>query len=421
MDALQRRQIGAALAILFLMEQEYRLRYPRAFGLYVTRKVNLDLPRRQNVTFATVTKIYTDASFKRAFRMDRKVFEKLLSLVWNDLKKNDDMGRRAKRPTIQPDVTLGVTLRMLAGGSYLDLMAAYEISDSAVYEIFHSTTEALMKRLRLPGLPRTIPGLRRLAEEFKMSRSPPSPLSGCVGALDGIAIKIKKPSSYLDPAYFYCRKGYYAIPVQAVVDSDYRFLCYSARCVGSTHDSLAHAVSSLGQYLEAGNLRNEFWIAGDEAYVCSESLITPVPASQASDWEDAFNFWHSSLRMHVEQSFGMLVAKWRILLNLNFSVEVNTKLICLTMKLHNFCIENAVGSTHKRISRNEMALLVRDEEEWYEDAKDDGQEAFQSVPRPATERVSRKRAMMVEIVKQKTMMRPVPTSTRMPDHGRVVT
>ena len=43
------------------------------------------------------------------------------------------------------------------------------------------------------------------------------------GALDGICINIKQPESHHGPAGFYCRKGYYSVPVQALVDSRYRF------------------------------------------------------------------------------------------------------------------------------------------------------------------------------------------------------
>lgn len=59
--------------------------------------------------------------------MDKDVFSRLLGLVWDDLKKNDDMDRRAKRPTIQRDTKLAVTLRMLVGeppgphGSFPDI------------------------------------------------------------------------------------------------------------------------------------------------------------------------------------------------------------------------------------------------------------------------------------------------------------
>jgi len=76
----------------------------------------------------------------------------------------------------------------------------------------------------------------------------------------------KKTKESERPAAFYCRKLYYALPVQALVDSRYRLLCFSARCVGSTHDSMAHAVSSLGEYLRQGRRQMEFWISGDEAY-----------------------------------------------------------------------------------------------------------------------------------------------------------
>ena len=95
-----------------------------------------------------------------------------------------------------------------------------------------------------------------------------------------------------------------------MLDSNNNFLSYSCRCVGSTHDSLAHAASSLGKYLQNKSLNSEFWIAGDEAHMCTEDLITPVPNSHASSEEDALNFFHSSLRMHVEKGFGVLTAKW---------------------------------------------------------------------------------------------------------------
>lgn len=232
---------------VLLCIKEYGRKYPSALGIRCQRPTIFDIwNKRQLVDFQSVTDIYSDRIFKRAFRMDRDVFAKLLNLIREDITKNDEMGRRSKRPTIKPDVRMGVTLRMLAGASYLDLMTSYQISASAVYEIFHDTCDVLMRKLWLPGLPNTVQGLRRMAEEFRISRSPPSPLPGCIGALDGIAIKIKKPEWCLGPACYWCRKGYYAIPVQALVDSNYRFICYSARCVFSTHDSLSHSVSALG-------------------------------------------------------------------------------------------------------------------------------------------------------------------------------
>ena len=83
--------------------------------------------------------------------------------------------------------------------------------------------------------------LEQLALEFKTSRKRGSPFDGCVGALDGIAIPLEKPRDVTNLASFYNRKGFYAIPVQAVVDARCRFVSFSANWVGSTHDAVVHA------------------------------------------------------------------------------------------------------------------------------------------------------------------------------------
>jgi hypothetical protein len=44
---------------------------------------------------------------------------------------------------------------------------------------------------------------------------------GCIGALDGVAIKIRCPTVsdiISDPGNYYCRKGFYALNVQAICD-----------------------------------------------------------------------------------------------------------------------------------------------------------------------------------------------------------
>jgi len=135
--------------------------------------------------------------------MERRVLEKLVLFVQISLKHSEDMGRRSGRKAIASDVRLGITLLLLAGGSYLDLMEAYRTGRSTVYDIFHSICEALMKTLKLPGLPSTLDDLKTSETAFKTSRSPPNPLSGCVGALDGIYVKIQKPPNELNPAAFF--------------------------------------------------------------------------------------------------------------------------------------------------------------------------------------------------------------------------
>lgn len=374
---------------------------------------------RTRWTFDNANRMFCDDDFLRAYRMERKTFDKLLFLVRPRLQKNVEMGRRSGRRTLCAEARLGILLRMMGGESVTGCMSAFEVGRSTVYHVLNETEAILNHELDLPGLPDTFDGLKKLSDGFQLSRYPPSPLPGCVGALDGISIKIKKPSNSEHPATFYCRKGYYAIPVQALVDSNYRFLCFSAKCRGSTHDSLAHAVSSLGRYLESGRFACQFWIAGDEAYVCTECLITPIPASQASDVEDAFNFYHSSLRMHVEQSFGMMVRKWRLLKRLEYSVDKSARFVGLAMKLHNFCLDHG-DKAHlpQRRTVRERRLkrqMIYKSSEWYEDAK---HYHFEQMGRRGYTS-STKRGMLVEIIRAGQYRRPSAAPIRVPSNIRV--
>ena len=72
-------------------------------------------------------------------------------------------------------------------------------------------------------------------------------LTGCVGALDGIALRIQRPrlKDAGDPSEYFNRKGFYALVVQALCDYDKRFRFASCTTPGSTHDSRSFKDSSL--------------------------------------------------------------------------------------------------------------------------------------------------------------------------------
>eukprot|EP00171_Calliarthron_tuberculosum_P003440 IDg3440t1 len=331
---------------------------PKTRQLYVSPRAIEARP------FRRVISAYSRKNFQRAFRMSPETFAKLLYKVRSDLVRCQAMGSRSGRPIVESDVRLGVTMRMLAGASYLDIISSYSLCVSTVYSVFADTVHVLQNCLTLPGLPETKFGLRSLSNRFKSMRG--SPLTGCVGALDGICMRIRKPNEEERPAAYYCRKGYYAVPVQALVDCSYRFLSFSGKCVGSTNDSLAHGVSCLGHYLKQKSLDPSFWIVGDEAYSCDESLITPVPSSQAGPDDINLNYYLSSYRVVVEQAFGLLVARWRILKGgLNFSVKQNVRVMCLCMKLHNFCEENDEPPMWKQLSAAQNESLIDEARTWY--------------------------------------------------------
>ena len=158
--------------------------------------------------------------FKASYRMSLPAFNLLLNEVRDLLQSPLKAGTDYRRCNMSPEIRLAVTLRILAGGNYIDIMLSYSVQESTIRRIFHDTCHALSRRLRLKRFPTTIAGLQEIARRFQSSRKSKNPLPGCVGALDGICVKIMKTKPHENPALFHCRKGIYAVPVQALVDSD---------------------------------------------------------------------------------------------------------------------------------------------------------------------------------------------------------
>ena len=72
-------------------------------------------------------------------------------------------------------------------------------------------------------------------------------------------------------------------------------------------------------------------------------MATPY-AGAVSGTSDAYNFYHSQLRIRVECAFGMLTERWAILRSCipnKFTVTKSIALVCALAKLHNFCIDES--------------------------------------------------------------------------------
>ena len=82
------------------------------------------------------------------------------------------------------------------------------------------------------------------------------------------------------------------------------------------------------------------FVIGDNAYVCSETLLTPFSGREKNDpSKDAFNFYLSQLRIRIEQTFGLMTGRWRILRQpLQMKLRNAAKVFMCITRLHNFCI-----------------------------------------------------------------------------------
>mmetsp|Transcript_4870 Transcript_4870/g.17388 ORF Transcript_4870/g.17388 Transcript_4870/m.17388 type:complete len:224 (+) Transcript_4870:673-1344(+) len=174
-------------------------------------------------------------------------------------------------------------------------------------------------------------------------------MRGCVGALDGMAVKIRKPTnkeSRGKPWHYYNRKGFYAMNLQACCDADRRFLWASVESTGSTHDSTAFSMSSLGTMLYNDKIPSGYWLSGDAAYRAHPNLVTPWPGSSLPADKDALNYWQSNSRIMIECAFGILSMRWGILWRpLNTSLANSVGIVFALMSLHNMCIDDGLADS----------------------------------------------------------------------------
>jgi hypothetical protein len=76
-------------------------------------------------------------------------------------------------------------------------------------------------------------------------------MSGCIGALDGMDVRITRPTlkDTASPQSYFNRKGFYSINLQAIADHNRKIMWWNMKTVGSTHDSLAWALTPLAHYI----------------------------------------------------------------------------------------------------------------------------------------------------------------------------
>ena len=190
-------------------------------------------------------KLYTlgPKAFKRRFKMNRPQFDDIVEKL-KPLVEVDDFGKlQAERSSgyfVPATLQLAATLRYLAGGHHLCQEDNYSLATSTFYKSVWNCLYAL--DYLIPDCdfdPKDEGKMRALADGMYIRSGRLVP--GCVGALDGMAVQINKPSLKDTPAplTFKNRKKYYSINLQAIADCDKRFVWWSMQTTGSTHDSLA--------------------------------------------------------------------------------------------------------------------------------------------------------------------------------------
>lgn len=211
---------------------------------------------------------------------------------------------------------------------------------------------------------------------------------GCIGAIDGTLVRIRRPRDDeiialgFEPSVkpFMTRKHFYGMNCLAVCDAHCRFTAFFASFPGCTGDSRAFENSLGKHFLRSfrdvhGSLYdwitdNQFFMVGDPAFGDGEAMWVPISGNLGDVREKRLlNFYQSSLRMRIEMAFGMLKMRFAILRKeFDGSLRVFMRLMRALAILHNLCI-----------SDDESQLWFSEYDQW---VRGEGAAAVQGGPDP---------------------------------------
>ena len=307
----KKRRVLRTRALLLCMDAQQS-------AFVVGRRPNKE---RKLMVWAERLEFLDDKEFVRRYRLNKSKFAWLARLLRPKIESTSK--HRDSSKTVIAELKLSITIRYMCGGAAVDIADLHGINAHATfYKYVNQTVTAICacEELDLPLLRENgddllsdIRRLRPLEREYNRrtatDKCPGGVMTGCFGALDGVAIKIRAPVK--NATAYYCRKGFHSLNVQAVCDSNRRVLWVSVVCSGSTHDCTAFHNTKLAQILRDPDhelAKSDLWLAGDDAYTGNAndmhgSLITPYRGTLLDDEPSAFNFYQSSLRISIEVCF----------------------------------------------------------------------------------------------------------------------
>ena len=299
-------------------------------------------------------------------RMSPETFEQLLTMIGPIISKKDTYMREA----IGAAERLSLTIHYLAeGASQQSMSFQYRIGRSTVSGIIHETCQAIWEALHEVYLkpPSNKNDWKEISKEFEELWNFPH----CLGAIDGKHVSIQCPLK--SGSLYYNYKGYFSIVLLAVCDAHYTFTFTDIGGYGSTNDSSIFNNTDIFRAAESGALdfpdaepldgfANDlipYFFVGDEAFALKTWMQRPYPGKNLLEANRIFNYRLSRARRVIENSFGILVARWRIYHRpIQTSVETAENIVKATVCLHNYLMKEVLYEVRCLKSNEDMILAL---------------------------------------------------------------
>jgi hypothetical protein len=231
-----------------------------------------------------------------------------------------------------------------------NLAWAFQIGLATVHQIINETVEVIWEVLAPIYLktPATEEDWINISDGFSNICNFPN----CIGALDGKHINIQAPPN--SGSIYFNYKKTFSIVLLATCDSNYMFTMVDIGAYGSQSDGGIFRNSIFGSRFEKGtmnvsspghlsntNVNMPYVLVADEAFPLKNYIMRPYPGKNLSLKQKIFNYRLSRARRTIENTFGILVARWRILKQ-NICCKVDN-IVKATVVLHNFCKKELGG------------------------------------------------------------------------------
>ena len=288
-----------------------------------------------------------EEKFMERYRLNLPTFQSLVNRIGPLVAKANTL----MRSSICPEKRIAIFLHWMAHGEeYHELASSYRVGTSTVHSIIHEilpivcslASKEIVFPTEVSSLVETVRGFELL-----------SGLPGCCGAIDGTFMHINKPVEFGDA--YYCYKQYPALLIFACVTSRGLITYVKTGIPGAVGDASSYNTSKLKENIDSGhclagmrvkveNTKIPLFLVGDAAFSFSTRLMKcyAVPAAQQTNEQKAFNYALIRTRRVVENAFGRLKARWRILVS-NFirDADFAGHVSLAACVLHNICERSA--------------------------------------------------------------------------------
>lgn len=264
---------------------------------------------------------------KCRFRMWRYQFDMLVDALRQALEPQTAFARQcainSSGSWVRAELKIAATLRVLAGGSYLDAADLYAVSASSFHRnTFWPTVLAICncKHCFLDNVHFPFEDHQKLKKHEASFLKFQKHFPGTVAAGDGCAFRIKRPHTDEvegDVQSSYTRKYSWAYGFILFCDGDLNIMSVEATHVASTNDAGMYASSDVHNAIFIDK-RLPQWahVVLDEAFGCTDQELVAWAQGKRkalSNEKDAFNYFLSKQRQSVERVFGVMVNRFGIL------------------------------------------------------------------------------------------------------------